>query len=60
MLIEDIKCGNNDYYNRFIMEYKTDQFDLKFAPQFLEGTGNMIVDKILSNYKGTLIKPGLL
>ena len=60
MLIEDIKCGNNEYYNRFITEYSTDQFDLKFAPQFLEGTGNMIVDKILSNYKGTLIKPGLL
>jgi hypothetical protein len=60
MLIEDIKCGNNDYYNRFITEYSTDQFDIKFAPQFLEGTGNMIVDKILSNYKGTLIKPGLL
>lgn len=60
MLIEDIKCGNNDYYNRFVSEYSTDQFNIKFAPQFLEGTGNMIVDKILSNYKGTLIKPGLL
>jgi hypothetical protein len=60
MLIEDIKCGKNDYYNRFVTEYSTDQFDIKFAPQFLEGTGNMIVDKILSNYKGTLIKPGLL
>jgi len=60
MLIEDIKCGNNDYYNRFVTEYSTDQFDIKFAPQFLEGTGNMIVDKILNNYKGNLIKPGLL
>ena len=60
LLIEDIKCGNNDYYNRFVTEYSTDQFDIKFDPQFLEGTGNMIVDKILSNYKGNLIKPGLL
>ena len=60
MLIEDIKCGKNDYYNRFVTEYSTDSFDVKFAPQFLEGTGNMLVDKILSNYKGTLIKPGLL
>jgi len=60
LLIEDIKCGNNDYYNKFVTEYSTDQFDIKFAPQFLEGTGNMIVDKILSNYKGNLIKPGLL
>jgi hypothetical protein len=38
----------------------TDQFDVKFAPQFLEGTGNIIVDKILSNYKGNLLKPGIL
>lgn len=60
MLIEDIKCGNNDYYNKFVTEFSTDSFDVKFAPQFLEGTGNMIVDKILNNYKGTLIKPGLL
>lgn len=60
MLIEDIKCGNNDYWKRFVQEYDTDQFTIKYAPQFLEGTGNMIVDKILSNYKGTLIKPGIL
>lgn len=60
MLIEDLKCGNNDYYNRFITQYSTDQFNVKFDPSFLQGTGNMIVDKILSNYKGTLLKPGVL
>jgi hypothetical protein len=59
-LIEDIKCGNNDYWKRFITQYNTEQFDVKFAPQFLEGTGNLIVDKILSNYKGSLLKPGIL
>jgi len=59
-LIEDIKCGNNDYYKRFVTQYSTDQFDIKFAPQFLEGTGNIIVDKILSNYKGMNLKPGIL
>jgi hypothetical protein len=59
-LIEDIKCGNNDYYKRFITAYSTDQFDIKFAPQFLEGTGNIIVDKILSNYKNVQFKPGIL
>jgi hypothetical protein len=26
----------------------------------LEGTGNIIVDKILSNYKGMNFKPGVL
>jgi hypothetical protein len=58
-LIEDIKCGNNDYWKRFVTQYNTEQFDVKFAPQFLEGTGNLIVDKILSNYKGNLLKPGI-
>jgi hypothetical protein len=59
-LIEDLKCGANDYYKRFITQYSTDQFDVKFAPEFLQGTGNIIVDKILSNYKGNLFKPGVL
>lgn len=59
-LIEDLKCGTNDYYKRFITQYSTDQFDIKFAPQFLEGTGNIIVDKILSNYKSMQFKPGII
>ena len=59
-LIEDIKCGNNQYWQRFITQYSTDQFDVKFAPQFLGGTGNIIVDKILDNYKSAIIKPGIL
>jgi hypothetical protein len=60
MLIEDLKCGNNDHYKRFTTQYSTDQFDIRFAPQFLEGTGNNIVDKILDNYKGNLLKPGIM
>lgn len=59
-LIEDLKCGTNDYYRRFVTQYSTDQFDIKFAPQFLEGTGNIIVDKILNNYKSMQFKPGIL
>lgn len=58
-LIEDIKCDNNNYWKRFITQYSTDQFDVKFAPQFLEGTGNIIVDKILDNYKSATIRPGI-
>lgn len=60
MLIEDIKCGNNEYYKRWAQSYSTDQFNIKFAPQFLEGTGNNIVDKILDGYKGNVFKPGIL
>jgi hypothetical protein len=60
ILVEELKCGSNDYYTRFVTQYSTDQFDIKFAPQFLEGTGNMLVDKILSNYKGSNFKPAIL
>lgn len=60
MLIEDLKCGNNDYYKRFVTQYSTDQFDIKFSPAFLGGTGNLIVDKILDGYKGNVIKPGII
>jgi hypothetical protein len=60
ILIEELKCGSNDYYKRFVTQYSTDQFDIKFAPQFLEGTGNMLVDKILNNYKGNVFKPAIL
>jgi hypothetical protein len=60
ILVEELKCGTNDYYKRFVSEYSTDQFDIKFAPQFLEGTGNMLVDKILNNYKGSQFKPAIL
>lgn len=60
ILVEELKCGSNDYYTRFVTQYSTDQFDIRFAPQFLEGTGNMLVDKILNNYKGSNFKPSIL
>jgi hypothetical protein len=60
MLIEDLKCGNNDYYKRFVSQYNTDQFSIKYAPEYLGGTGNNIVDKILDGYKGSVIKPGII
>ena len=59
-LINDIDCGNNAYWNRFTTQYKTDQFDIKFAPEFFGGTGNLTVDKILDNYKSASIKPGVM
>lgn len=60
MLIDDLKCGRNDYYRRFVTQYSTDQFDIKFDPKMLSGTGNLIVDKILDGYKGNVIKPGVI
>ena len=60
MLIDDLKCGRNEYWKRFVTQYDTDQFSIKYSPAFLKGTGNLIVDKILDNYKGNVIKPGVI
>jgi len=60
LLIEDISCGKLDYSKRYISEYNTDQFRLKFNQRVFEGTGNLIVDKILSKYAQSIIKLGVL
>ena len=60
LLIEDISCGKLDYYKRYIADYNTDQFKIKFDGRVFEGTGNILVDKILSKYTKSITKPGVL
>jgi len=60
VLIEDIKCGKLDYYKRYVTAYNTDQFRIQFDKSVLDGTGNMLVDKILDKYVVTVVKPGIL
>jgi len=60
MIIDDIECGRLDYYKRYINAYNTDQFDVKFDTAVFEGTGNILVDKILSKYFKTITHPGVL
>lgn len=60
LLIEDIKCGKLDYYKRYVTAYNTDQFRIQFDKSVLDGTGNMLVDKILDKYVVTVVKPGIL
>ena len=60
MLIEDIECGKLDYYKRYIVDYNTDQFKIKFDAGVFEGTGNILVDKILSKYKKAITTIGVL
>ena len=60
MLIEDIKCGKLDYYQKYVTTYNTDQFRIQFDKKLLEGTGNAIVDKILEKYKKSITKVGVL
>jgi len=60
LLIEDIKCNRLDYAGRYIKDYNTDQFKIKFDDRVFEGTGNMIVDKILSKYAKSIRIVGVL
>jgi hypothetical protein len=59
-LMEDIKCGKLDYYKRYVTAYNTDQFRIQFDKSVLNGTGNMLVDKILDKYANTILKPGMI
>jgi hypothetical protein len=60
MLIDDIKCGKLDYYKRYIKNYSTEQFKIEYDKRMIEGTGNILVDKILEKYKENIIRPGVL
>ena len=60
LLINDIKCGKLDYYKRYVKNYSTDQFKIEYGKRMIEGTGNIIVDKILSKYVNNIVRPGVL
>ncbi len=60
MLLEDLKCGRLDYYQKYVTNYNTDQYRIQFDKKMLEGTGNLIVDKILDKYMKSITKVGVL
>lgn len=60
MLINDIKCNNLSYVNKYITEYETDQFRIKYSDLSIKGSGNLIVDKILESYSVPIYKIGVL
>ena len=60
LLIDDIACGKLDYVTRYMKSYQTDQFKVGFDNRVFEGTGNMIVDKILSKYAKSITRLGVL
>lgn len=60
MLINDIDCGKLDYYKRYVKSYRTDQFQIEYDKSMLEGTGNILVDKILAKYIVSTTGPRML
>lgn len=60
LLVEDIACGKLDYAERYMKSYQTDQFKIGFDNRVFEGTGNLVVDKILSKYAKSIRTIGVL
>ena len=60
MLINDLKCNNISYTQKYISEYQTDQFRVKYSELATRGTGNLLVDKILEPYSAPLYTIGVL
>jgi len=60
LLITDIECGQLDYYKRYVTAYNTNQYKLQFDKRSFEGTGNILVDKILSKYAKSITRLGVL
>jgi hypothetical protein len=60
MLIDDLKCGRLDYYKKFVTSYNTDQYRIQFDKKMLEGTGNLVVDKILAKFIKSITRVGVL
>jgi hypothetical protein len=60
MLIDDLSCNKLQYVSQYINEYKTDQFTIKYNDLSVVGTGNMVVDKILSQYQSNFYRLGVL
>lgn len=60
LLVHDIDCGKLDYYKRYIGSYNTDQFRIQFDKAVFQGTGNLLVDKILDKYRKPIEFVGVL
>jgi hypothetical protein len=59
ILVQDVISNNMRYFSRNIVEFDNQEFRIKFADGGAFGTGNLLVDKILSRYKNRII-PGVI
>jgi hypothetical protein len=50
ILVNDIYCGNNRYSNKYLRTYGDGTHNMTYLSKVFAGTGNLIVDNILSKY----------
>ena len=59
ILINDLSNNNMQYINKYIQVFDNVEFRVEFSKEFSNGTGNMVVDNILSKYKNRIV-PGVI
>lgn len=52
LIIEDMACGEPNYWSKYVREYETKDYRVDFHRSMFAGTGNVIVDQILQRYFG--------
>ena len=50
LLVEDLLCNDWNIRNKVIQSMKTDSYDIQYAKEFAGGTGNLMVDSLLSEW----------
>jgi hypothetical protein len=60
LLIDDLECGRLDYFRRGVTNYSNEQFRISFDKYIFDGTGNILVDKILSKYAKSIRTVGVI
>lgn len=50
LVVEDLLCNDWNIRNKVIQSMKTDSYDLQYAKEFAGGTGNLMVDSLLSEW----------
>lgn len=59
LLANDITCGSS-YTNKYVLEYATDQYRIKYSARALNGTGNKTVDDLLKQFRDYTVRAGLI
>lgn len=52
LIMEDMACGQPNYWSKYVRMYETKDFKVDFQRSMFAGTGNIIVDQTLNRYLG--------
>ena len=51
ILVDDMRCNDFSYRNKGLKSVKNDSFDLQYSDAIFAGTGNILVDSLISDFK---------